>query len=227
MANRNFRNDQAYETVPDITMAKFIENVGSYFPDLDMAVSQEQAQTPGTSGTVLTFTNPRTAAMFAAYQIGRRSGEYRPGSFVLARLEGNALVFDTSEVFLDHQEATRAQRSKSRSARRPHLLFSTTEKTMEYAANVSNCDVSDFRVVTAQQVVPEYKDDRFTPAQMKFLEKHFGRMMDEKVRNALDAIQDTLSGMTSSLNDAEQAEAEQFDDGQQDLLEIKNAGLSE
>ena len=235
MANRNFRNDQTQENVPDINMSKFIDSVGAYFPDLDMSVGQEKNTDPRASGFVLTFTNPRTAAMFAAYQIGRRSTEYVPGAFVLARLENNQLVFDDREVYLEHQEAARAQRNKSRAARRPHLLFSTTQKTMEYAAGVVGCGFGDFAVASPSPATVEPKEERFTPSQLKFLEKYFGRMMDDKVKAGMDNIHDALVSLRHDLDkdltcalDEETGNGDVEEDSQQqELLQLDSVGLND
>lgn len=201
MANRNFRNEQTQENVPDVIMAKFIESVCTYFPDLDVTVGQEENTDPRASGFVRTFTNPRTAAMFAAYQIGRRAAEYVPGAFVLARLENNQLVFDDRQVYLEHQDAARAQRNKSRSTRRPHLLFSTTQRTMEYATNVSGCKLEDFAVAAPMSGLVETKDDRFTSSQLKFLERHFGSMMDSKIQESVDGLMDNLIAAIDGLKE--------------------------
>ena len=224
MANRN-SHEQPQEIVPDAIMAKFIDQVGPYFTDLDMTIGQEKNSDPRASGTVLTFTNPRTAAMFAAYQIGRRSTEYVPGAFVLARLEGKTLVFDERKVYLDHQEAARAQRSKSRTTQYRHLLFSTTQKTMAYAENIARCDAADFEVATGVTTVHEYKDEKFSQSQLRFLERHFGSMMDSKIQESVDGL---LGDLTAALDEFKEelcADSVSDDDvgsDEEDKLESQN-----
>lgn len=224
MANRN-SHEQPQEIVPDVIMAKFIDQVGPYFTDLDMSIGQEKNSDPRASGTVLTFTSPRTAAMFAAYQIGRRSTEYVPGAFVLARLEGKTLVFDERKVYLDHQEAARAQRSKSRTTQYRHLLFSTTQKTMAYAENIARCDAADFEVATGVTTVHEYKDEKFSQSQLRFLERHFGSMMDSKIQESVDGL---LGDLTAALDGFKEELCGGFvsgDDvgpGEENKLELQN-----
>lgn len=240
MANRNF-HEQPQEIVPDVIMAKFIDQVGPYFTDLDMTIGQEKNSDPRASGTVLTFTNPRTAAMFAAYQIGRRSTEYVPGAFVLARLEGSTLLFDDRKVYLDHQEAARAQRNKSRTTQRRHLLFSTTQKTMEYAATVSRCDIADFEVAAGVSPALEYKDEKFSQSQLKFLERHFGVMVDNKIKDCSDELMDRLLGalelikqriddgsmMDQEADDSEENNSHETGPEDQTTLQFESAGLTD
>lgn len=220
MANRN-SHEQPQEIVPDAIMAKFIDQVGPYFTDLDMTIGQEKNSDPRASGTVLTFTNPRTAAMFAAYQIGRRSTEYVPGAFVLARLEGKTLVFDERKVYLDHQEAARAQRSKSRTTQYRHLLFSTTQKTMAYAENIARCDAADFEVATGVTTVHEYKDEKFSQSQLRFLERHFGSMMDSKIQESVDGLLGDLTAALEALC-ADSVSDDDVGSDEEDKLELQN-----
>lgn len=224
MANRN-SHEQPQEIVPDVIMAKFIDQVGPYFTDLDMTIGQEKNSDPRASGTVLTFTNPRTAAMFAAYQIGRRSTEYVPGAFVLARLEGKTLVFDERKVYLDHQEAARAQRSKSRTTQYRHLLFSTTQKTMAYAENIARCDAADFEVATGVTTVHEYKDEKFSQSQLRFLERHFGSMMDSKIQESIDGLLGDLTAALDGFKEELCGDSVSDDDvgsDEEDKLELQN-----
>lgn len=225
MANRNPRNDQAQENMPDINMTKFIESVGAYFPDLDVSVGQEKNIDPRSSGFVLTFTSSQTAAMFAAYQIGRRSAEYVPGGFVLARLDNNRLVFEDREVYLTHSEAARVQRNKSRSARQPYLLFSTTQRTMEYASGVAGCSLEDLVVSVPTPQVAEQKNDRFTPSQLKFLEKHFGSMMDSKIQESVDGLLGDLTAALDGFKEELCGDSVSDDDvgsDEEDKLELQN-----
>lgn len=239
MANRNPRNDQAHENVPDINMTKFIESVGAYFPDLDVSVGQEKNIDPRSSGFVLTFTSSQTAAMFAAYQIGRRSAEYVPGGFVLARLDNNRLVFEDREVYLTHPEAARAQRNKSRSTRQPYLLFSTTQRTMEYASGVAGCNLEDLVVSVPAPQMAEQKNDRFTPSQLKFLEKHLGSMMDRKIQESVDELKGDLWSALNSLkedlcgnfvpddDDFQESSGQKAVSEMQDELQFGAAGLTD